>query len=50
MPSKTGKQAAFMRACKHGFSPKRKGVQCPPMDVAKEFVRADKLRRKRTNA
>jgi hypothetical protein len=40
MPSKTKKQAKFMRAVAHGFKPdKTKG---PPVSVAKEFVKADK--------
>ena len=43
MPSKTPKQAKLMRAVAHGFKPtKFKG---PSMQVAKEFVAADKGRR-----
>jgi hypothetical protein len=40
MPSKTLKQAKFMRAVAHGFKPtNEKG---PSVKVAKEFVAADK--------
>jgi hypothetical protein len=42
MPSKTPKQAKFMRAVAHGFKPSSKG---PPVSVAKEFVAADKGKR-----
>lgn len=47
MPSKTAKQARFMRACAHGFEPKGKGVKCPPMSVAEEFMKADMYKKKR---
>ena len=40
MPSKTDKQAKFMRAVAHGFKPTDK--KGPPVSVAKEFVKADK--------
>jgi hypothetical protein len=40
MPSKTPKQARFMRAVAHGWKPSR--VKAPPVSVAKEFVEADK--------
>ena len=43
MPSKTPKQAKFMRAVAHGFKPDKKG---PPVSVAKEFVKADKIKTK----
>lgn len=39
MPSSTEKQARFMRAVAHGWSPDR--VDAPPVSVAKEFMRAD---------
>jgi hypothetical protein len=39
MPSKTKKQAKFMRAVAHGWKPDKKG---PPVSVAKEFTTADK--------
>lgn len=44
MPSKTPKQAAFMRAVAHGWKPK--GKKAPPVAVAKEFVAADKRKKK----
>ncbi|KKN76729.1 hypothetical protein LCGC14_0367000 [marine sediment metagenome] len=40
MPSKTPKQAKFMRAVAHGWKPSR--GEAPPVSVAKEFVSADK--------
>lgn len=40
MPSKTPKQARFMRAVAHGWKPSR--TDAPPVSVAKEFVEADK--------
>jgi hypothetical protein len=40
MPSKTPKQAKFMRAVAHGWKPSR--TKAPPVSVAKEFVEADK--------
>lgn len=42
MPSKTKKQANFMRMCasKNGRA-KAKG-KCPPVKVAKKYVKADK--------
>lgn len=42
MPSKSKKQARFMRAVAHGWEPDR--VQGPPRNVAEEFVRADQAR------
>ncbi len=50
MPSKSPAQAKLMRAVAHGWKPK--GKKAPvPVDVAKEFVRADlavkELRKKR---
>jgi hypothetical protein len=45
MPSKTPKQAKFMKAVAHGFKPdKFKG---PSKGVAKEFVKADQRKGKR---
>jgi hypothetical protein len=40
MPSKTARQARFMRAVAHGWKPSEK--KAPPVSVAKEFVAADK--------
>lgn len=39
MPSKTAKQARFMRAVAHGWRPSH--VKAPPMSVAREFMEAD---------
>jgi len=43
MPSKTAKQAKFMRAVAHGMKPR--GGKGPSKKVAAEFVRADALRK-----
>ena len=44
MPSKSAKQAKFMRAVAHGMKPKSgKG---PSKEVAEEFVRADQRKKK----
>ena len=40
MPSKSPKQAKFMRAVAHGWKPSR--TEGPPVSVAKEYVAADK--------
>lgn len=48
MPSKTAKQARFMAAVAHGFKPK--GKKAPPLAVAKEFMRADQKKRRKTIA
>lgn len=40
MPSKTAKQARFMKAVAHGMKPR--GGKGPSVAVAKEFVAADK--------
>ena len=48
MPSVSADQARFMRAIAHGWKPT--GKKAPPIAVAKEFVRADKKKRKRTIA
>lgn len=42
MPSKSEKQARFMRAVAHGWKPTR--TKAPPVSVAKEFVEADKAK------
>lgn len=47
MPSKSAKQARFMRAVAHGFKPDR--VEGPPVSVAKEFVRADQRKKRRAS-
>ena len=47
MPSKSEKQARFMRAVAHGWKPTR--TKAPPKKVAREFMLADQLR-KRKNA
>ena len=39
MPSKTEKQARFMRAVAHGWKPRH--AKAPPVGVAEEFVAAD---------
>jgi hypothetical protein len=45
MPSRTPRQAKFMRAVAHGMKPKSgKG---PSVAVAKEFVRADARKKKK---
>ena len=43
MPSKTAKQAKFMRAVAHGMKPR--GGKGPSKKVAKEFMKADALRK-----
>ncbi len=44
MPSKTKKQARFMRMCASREG--RANKECPPKKVAREFVRADKRKKK----
>ena len=39
MPSSTPKQAKFMRAVAHGWTPDK--APAPPVSVAKDFMRAD---------
>lgn len=39
MPSKTPRQARYMRAIAHGWRPDR--TKAPPIAVAREFMRAD---------
>lgn len=46
MPSKTKKQAAFMRAVAHGWKPPG-GKKAPPVSVAKEFMAADQRKKKK---
>jgi hypothetical protein len=48
MPSKTPKQARFMRACKHNRAKMKK--KCPPRKVVNEFVAADKVKRRKKRA
>jgi len=45
MPSKTAKQARFMRAVAHGFKPTK--TKAPPIAVAKEFVREDQAKKRK---
>ncbi len=45
MPSKSAKQAKFMRAVAGGMKPK--GKKGPARSVAREFARADALRRRK---
>ena len=40
MPSKSAKQARFMRACDNGWTPPG-NMTCPPKEVSHEFVIAD---------
>ena len=44
MPSKSPAQARLMRAVSHGW--RKPGGGGPPVDVAKEFVAADELKKK----
>lgn len=44
MPSKTQKQANFMRMCAH--NPGAAKGKCPPKKVAREFVQHDKRQSK----
>lgn len=41
MPSKTKKQANFMRACASEKGRKAMMTECPPRSVAKKFAKAD---------
>lgn len=45
MPAKSVKQAKFMRACAHGWNPKKR--KCPPPSVAREFMHTRKRTRKK---
>jgi hypothetical protein len=44
MPSKSKKQANFMRMCSNDKGRKAASGKCPPKKVAKEYVKADKKR------
>ncbi len=46
MPSVSKKQHNLMAGCLHGMTPNKKGVKCPPKNVAREYVMADKLRKR----
>jgi len=46
VPSKTEKQAKLMRAVAHGWQPSR--MKGPPVGVAKEFMRADMAKKRKT--
>ena len=48
MPSKTAKQARFMAAIAHGWTPS--SGKAPPIAVAREFAKADAARRGRAKA
>ena len=45
MPSKTKKQANFMRMCASSEGRKKAKGKCPPKKVAKEFAQADKRKK-----
>ena len=50
MPSRSKKQARFMRMCAHDSGrrwARKRGVKCPPKKVAKEYVKADKRRKQK---
>jgi hypothetical protein len=47
MPSKSEKQARLMRAVAHGWKPPGAKKPPVPVSVAKEFVAADKEKRKK---
>lgn len=50
MPFKSEAQERFFRGCEGGMQP-RGGRKCPPKKVTREFIVAEKLRkRKRKNA
>lgn len=42
MPSISSKQHRFMAACSNPQSRAKMKAKCPPMKVAREFMRADK--------
>lgn len=50
MSSVSAKQARTMRAIAHGWRPKKGSVAKIPVSVAKEYVAADKRKRRRTLA
>jgi hypothetical protein len=45
MPSKSAKQARFMKAIAHGFKPTKK--KAPPIAVAKEYMKADMAKKRK---
>ena len=47
MPSKSAKQARFMRMCASEKGRRKAGKKCPPKRVAREYVKADAKRKKR---
>jgi len=47
MPSTSKAQARLMRAVAHGWRPDK--IKGPPKKVAKEFVRADKVKASRSD-
>lgn len=47
MPSKSKAQAHLMQAISHGWSPPADMKSPPSMAVAKEFVKADKSKKKK---
>lgn len=46
MPSKTPKQARFMRMCSSAKGRKKAGTSCPPKSVAKKYARSDRRKKK----
>lgn len=46
MPSKTKKQANFMRMCASEGGRKKVKKKCPPEDVAQEFTHADRRKKR----
>lgn len=48
MPSTSRTQARFMELCAH--APEKAQAPCPPKDVAKEFVQADRKARRQSVA
>jgi hypothetical protein len=50
MPSKTAKQARFMRMCASTRGRKKAKGKCPPQSVAREFTRADSRKKRKHKA
>lgn len=46
MPSKTKRQARFMRMCASEEGRRKAKGKCPPKNVAREFVKEDKKRKR----
>jgi hypothetical protein len=46
MPSKTRKQARFMRMCASDKGRKKATKKCPHKKIAREFVKADKRKKR----